>query len=241
MKYLCLLIFLTYISCTSNEATYAYVEGLNIIKYDNGNLKELVFYKNKVKHGPFVKAEENGNFTNMGTYNSNKKSGLWSSYKEGKMAEQIYYKNDSVIRRVTPTFELHPCIDTSLKFCFLKPSAWINEKTKGALVFSYSNTYEGSSKPSYNILEFNSNFKTLAEIKAEQIKGLAAESIHEATFINDEVIKVITTNKGIKTVSLLKIIRVEKDDRNFLMTCTCLEQDYPTYGLLFNTMVLSFN
>jgi antitoxin component YwqK of YwqJK toxin-antitoxin module len=63
--------------------------------YDNGNVKEQGFYKNKLLHGVWSRYDEKGNKTVIAHYNEGKKVGKWFIWMNDELKE-INYENNSI-------------------------------------------------------------------------------------------------------------------------------------------------
>ena len=67
--------------------------------YDNGNVKEEGFYKNKLLHGVWNRYDEKGNKTVMAHYSLGKKVGKWFIWTKDELKE-INYGDDNTIASV---------------------------------------------------------------------------------------------------------------------------------------------
>ncbi len=63
--------------------------------YNNGNIKEQGFYKNKLLNGTWTRFDEKGNKTVIAHYKEGKKTGKWFMW-SGNELKEINYENNAV-------------------------------------------------------------------------------------------------------------------------------------------------
>lgn len=72
----------------------------NLVKasyfHDNGDLAQLGYFKDKLRHGNWISFSQEGEKLSMGSYQLGKKNGQWFFWKENELIEVIYEKNKIV-------------------------------------------------------------------------------------------------------------------------------------------------
>ena len=219
-----------------------YHNGLNRI-YNKGKLYKEIYVYNGLYNGVYIQYSDSPTVEKTGTYQNNRRNGLWDTIITGNKKSQIYYVNDTPAKILGTKYRFKYSKAPDFDLAFLRPATW---DISDSLIYGGSfqsapptEIYEGKIKPSC----------MLYPVKGTQtlVHSYTSYSLKNPSDRSHNLLKVISPNQIIMgyitypdtLVCSSKVINTRKG--RFCINITCRSSDYFYYRYIFNTVLNSFN
>lgn len=180
--------------------------------------------------GIFILRDNKGLVLTLGTFNNEKKDGIWTFYKNDTIESQVYYENDSARYRLNPAINFKLLIDSINNFRIIVPQNWetqkSSEKYKELLISGVSALVPSKIKPTYNIallpLEKETSLekiiaRNIQELQSDVNIKISEKSLNQFTYkTNIEDLELYVTSKILLFENYYIIVTCASDSNFFL-------------------------